>query len=72
MKNILALIIGLILIPVIMICLYIGINHLLEFVSNSQFNSINKSSIWVPEILIILVIIVTWFITNPLNADWEE
>ncbi len=71
MKNIFAFIIGLIGIPLLLFFVFYGIDELLVYTTNTELIKIVNGPLSVVQTLITICIIVTWFITNPLKADWD-
>ncbi len=72
MKELAAIVIGIICIPIICILLFVGIQHLLEYVTDNPIGALNHTAIIIPEVIITIILIVCWFISNPLKAKWDD
>jgi len=68
MKVLLKFITGLVVVPVISIALFVLVNWVLSLLFNSDFQSLNHSSIWMIEALIIIAFIIS-YLTYALDED---
>jgi hypothetical protein len=68
MKTVLKFVIGLTIVPVTSMALFVLINWVLSLLFNTDFQSLNHSSIWMIEGLLVIAFVIT-YLTYVLDQD---
>jgi len=68
MKTVLKFVIGLTIVPVISMALFVLINWVLSLLFNTDFQSLNHSSIWMVEGLLVIAFVIV-YLTYVLDQD---
>jgi hypothetical protein len=68
MKTVLKFVIGLVVVPVASMALFVLVNWVLSLLFNSDFQSLNHSSIWMIEGLLVIAFVIV-YLTYVLDED---
>lgn len=67
MINLLRLFVGIIVIPVVLILVFTGLNGFIAFIALTDFLTIHESPIWLPWTFVIFVFMYVYFNNYPID-----